>query len=103
MLDERKIMQEQLNIFIKDLETIESYYKDGYSILWDILKCNLTVTYNNNKYVVSLVIKDNQCYWHLVPYNHSFFETAIEDGICNFNYVLFAIKENEMLYNKKGN
>ena len=64
------------------------------------LKNELNITYKQKQYVITLVNKDEQFYWHLVPYNNSFYETAIDNGL---TIVLFAIKENEELYEKKGN
>ena len=76
---------------------IDEYYSQGYKIVWDLQNSQLIINYNGSKdYVVDVVINfDNSYYWHLTPYNNSYFETRIDN---NFNYVLFAIKENEELY-----
>lgn len=81
----------------KDFQTYINY---GYKMEYDLYSCELIITYLKKQYVVTLVNKDGQFYWHLVPYNKSFFETSIDNGL---SIVLFAIKENEELYEKKGN
>ncbi len=93
-----KMMLKEVSKLINSKE-FKIYIDYGFIILYDIYHCELIITYKQTKYAVTLVNKAEQFYWHLVPYNKSFFETSIKNGL---TIVLFAIKENEELYVKKG-
>lgn len=103
MSDTIKIMIKQFYKFIRDDRNLVLQYKnDGYEIEWDLYKAILTVTYKNKKYVITITKINNHFYWHLSPYNNSYFETKIDRTKCNLDYVFLAIKENEEFFNKKG-
>lgn len=85
------LMLKYMDLLIQD----KKYIEDGFNIQFDMNNFELIITYKNKEYIVKLTRIDNQLYWHLVPYNNSVFNTAIENGL---NVVLFAIKENEELY-----
>ena len=62
----------------------------------------LRVKYNNKIYKVSIVKEDDKHFWYLTPYNKSYFTTLAKDRN-SFDTVVFAIKEHDELYKKKGN
>lgn len=66
-----------------------------------ILKQWFTIV--KKKYIISIIELDEILYWHLEPYNGSVFNTRIDATGEKLKMVLFAIKENEELYSKKGN
>lgn len=94
-----EMMLKEMDKLIKTHD-FQEYINYGFKIEFIPQKCELNITYKQKQYVITLVNKDEQFYWHLVPYNNSFYETAIDNGL---TIVLFAIKENEELYEKKGN
>ena len=100
MQDVRKLMLEQIGLLIDNTALLQEYKNLGFKIVWDIRKNKLIIRYCNRKYEISLISYNDLACWHLAPYNNSFLETSIENGI---NIVFFAIKENEELYVKKGN
>lgn len=100
MLDIPKMMLKELDKFIQNKDTFNQYINDGFAFHYDLYTFNLIITYSSKEYVVNLINKDEQLYWHLAPYNNSFFETSIDNGL---DIVIFAIKENDELYSKKGN
>lgn len=100
MLDRPNLILKELNKLIKNKDIFKQYINDGYYFHYDLYTFDLLITYRSKEYVVNLIDKDDQLYWHLVPYNNSFFETNIDNGL---DIILFAIKENEDLYSKKGN
>lgn len=100
MLDIPKMMLKELDKFIQNKDTFNQYINDGFTFNYDLYTFELIITYRSKEYVVNLKNKDEQLYWHLVPYNNSFFETSIDNGLY---IVVFAIKENDELYSKKGN
>lgn len=98
MLDIPRMMLKELDKLIKNKDKFNQYIKDGFSIHYDLYTFNLLITYKRKKYVVSLIHKNEQFYWHLTQYNNSFYETTIDNGL---DIILFAIKENEKLYSDK--
>ena len=67
MRDIPKLMIQQLDSFISDPKNIDSYYKMGYKITWNLDDSTLIVKYKRKKFVISIVKKDKQYYWHLEP------------------------------------
>ena len=98
MRDIPKLMIQQLESFISDSKIIDKYYKMGHKITWNLDDSTLIVKYKRKKFVISIVKKDKQYYWHLEPYKKSYFETEVDFEHCKLNYVLFAISESR----KKG-
>lgn len=90
-----KIMLEHLDLLIQNKEQYNNYLKDGYEFYFEPETIKLIVNYKSKEYVISIIEEEKQLYWHLIPYNNSVFNTAIENGL---NVVLFSIKENEKLY-----
>lgn len=80
--------------------SFDIYIKDGYFIDYDQSDHILLITYNDIQYTVKIIEKDNEFYWHLSPYNNSYFLTNFYNP-SSFNMVLFAIKENDILYKQK--
>lgn len=93
-----KMMLKELDKYMNSSD-YEEYKNLGFKIEIDFSNCELVITYQQRQYVVRLVNKNEQIYWHLAPYNNAFFETSIDNGL---TIVLFAIKENEELFEKKG-
>lgn len=85
----------EINNLITSKE-FKNYITYGFEVEYDLYSCKLTVFYKKHQYTITLIEKENGFYWHLIPYNDSFFETSISNGL---KMVLFAIKENEELYN----
>lgn len=98
MLDIPRMMLKELDKLIENKDKFNQYIKDGFSIHYDLYTFNLLITYKKKEYVVSLIHKNEQFYWHLTQYNNSFYETTIDNGL---DIILFAIKENEKLYSDK--
>lgn len=95
MSDKPKVIINEINNFIKNDKHYKEYEDAGFLIELNLLTFDLQVTYKRKKYIISLMKKNNQYLWRLTPYNHSYYETNIENGL---SIVLFAIKENEELY-----
>ena len=75
---------------------IDKYISKGYDIKYDINNNVLIVKYNNkSEYTIKIIQDNNELYWYLEPYNNTYYTTLFENG---FDMVLFAIKENETLY-----
>lgn len=75
---------------------IDKYISKGYDIKYDINNNVLIVKYNNkSEYTIKIIQDNNELYWYLEPYNKTYYTTLFENG---FDMVLFAIKENETLY-----
>lgn len=79
---------------------INSYKNEGYSFNINNKENILLITYNNTLYEVKIVKIDKDYYWHLSPYNNSYFLTNLYNPN-SFDIVLFAIKENDALYKSK--
>ena len=90
------ILDIQIQNIIPD---INSYKNEGYSFNINNKENILLITYNNILYEVKIVKIDNDYYWHLIPYNNSYFITNLYNPN-SFNMVLFAIRENDSLYEK---
>lgn len=100
MLDIPKVMFSQIEKFIKKKSKIGYYNNMEYKLQYDLKNCNLLVKYKEKKYIIKIVNKSGDLYWHLVPYNNSFFETKLDEEKCNLDMVLFAIKEDGDLYGR---
>jgi len=97
LIDLRTIMMQQLEYIVYNSE---HYASHGYQIEFNFYNNSLEITYNKNIYTVSIIDKENKIYWHLQPYNGSFFETTVNTHQNNFDMILLAIFENDKLYNK---
>ena len=97
MSNKPKLILKELDKFI-NTKAFNQYIKDGFTFHYDLYTFDLLITYSSKEYVVNLVVKDGQYQWRLTPYNNSFFETSINNGL---DIVIFAIKENENLYVRK--
>ena len=85
---------------IKNISPKADHYKDsGYLI--EIDNDSLEIIYKDQRYTVKVVEEDGSFYWHLKPYNNSYYRTIIDSTGNHFDMVLFAIKENEELYGKE--
>ena len=94
-------INEILDIQIQSiLPDINSYKNDGYSFNINNKENILLITYNNILYETKIIKIDNDYYWHLSPYNNSYFITNLYNPN-SFNMLLFAIKENDILYKDK--
>lgn len=100
MLNIPKMMLKELDKFIQNKDIFNQYISNGLTFNFDLCTFELIITYSCKEYVVNLVNKNEKLYWHLVPYNNSFYETSVDNGL---DSIIFAIKENEELYSKKGN
>lgn len=98
-----KIIFNQFEKLTKNEEEYKKYCNDGYSILYESHNSEIVVYYCKKKYIISIIELDEILYWHLEPYNGSVFNTRIDATGEKLKMVLFAIKENEELYSKKGN
>lgn len=92
--------KEMLNIIasnINNIIEINNKYKHlGYNIY---LKNNgFEIVYKKKKYILSIKKENNIFYWHLEPYNGSYYETIINDTSNSLDMVICAINENEKLY-----
>ena len=93
-----KLIANNLNNIIK----INNKYKHlGYNIYLN--GDSFEITYNSNKYYLSVKKENNKYYWHLEPYNGSFFETFVDNKICSLDMVICAINDNENIYRKEEN
>jgi len=54
----------------------------------------LKIKYNHHYYYVIIIKENNIYYWHLKPYNKSFYTTCSKT-INSFEFILMAIKEND--------
>lgn len=91
MDDISKTLYEQLP---KITRNRKEYQNKGYSITFDMIKQNFSIRYNKCLYKVKMTKLNNKWYWHLKPYNDSYFTTKV-DNPKSFDVVLFAIKDNE--------
>ena len=79
----------------------ESYQTNEYQITYSNNENTILITYNNIQYKIEVIKIDNDYYWHLSPYNNSYFRTNLYNPN-SFDIVLFAIKENDLLYKNKN-
>lgn len=91
------------NVIVENIDNIiainNKYKKEGYEIF---LTGNfIEVYYNDVKYSIKIVEKNNQLYWHLKPYNKTYFETLINNDVSSLDMVMFAIYENETIHERK--
>lgn len=77
------------------------YSKKGFTLFLCEDKDALEVLYNNSTYNISVVKRKKDLYWHLTPYNETFFETLVNNQFNTFEMVLCAIQDNEDIH-KKG-
>lgn len=54
----------------------------------------LKIKYNHHYYYAIIIKEENIYYWHLKPYNKSFYTTCSKT-INSFEFILMAIKEND--------
>ena len=74
------------------LKNYDRYKNEGFQI-W--LHDNyLRIKYNHKIYITKIIIEENKFYWHLKPYNKSYFLTEIK-GYSSFEAIIFAIKDND--------
>lgn len=97
-----KIMLTQLNKFIADKENYSKYRSEGYTFNFNLLTSELIVNYCETEYIIKITKNNHELYWTLTPYNNSIFNTKLDTDRCNLDFPLFAIKDNEMFYKKKG-
>lgn len=60
----------------------------------------LKIKYNHHYYYVIIIKENNIYYWHLRPYNKSFYTTPYKTAN-SFELVIIAIKENHNFIHKK--
>lgn len=90
------------NVIVENIDNIiainNKYKKEGYEIF---LTGNfIEVHYNDVKYSIKIVEKNNKLYWHLKPYNKTYFETQINNDFSSLDMVMFAIYENETIHER---
>ena len=93
-----KLLLKQLDIYI--LKNINIYKKEGFKITFNCKNCSLNICYNTKEYKVSIISFENNYYWRVEPYMNSYFETRMNNQKYNFDLVLFAIKEDDLLNRK---
>lgn len=94
-----KVMISQLDLILKNHNKLSQYYKDGFKIIIDLNDSSLIVYYKSKIYNIHIEKENDDFYWILSPYNKSYFKTKIDMETSNFDILIFAIKENEELYN----
>ncbi len=60
----------------------------------------LKIKYNHHFYKVTIIIDEDERNWYLRPYRKSYFTTNAKD-YNSFELVIYAIKENDILFDKK--
>ena len=60
----------------------------------------LRIKYNHHIYMVTIIKSEEERYWYLKSYNKSYYTTNAKD-YNSFELVIYAIKENDFLLNKK--
>lgn len=81
---------------ILTINNINDYNKNGYKVKFNIKIKTFVVSYlNSKKYYIRIIPYNNQLYWHLKPYNTTYYTTLYSNGL---DMILFAIKENELLF-----
>ncbi len=60
----------------------------------------LRIKYNHKIYKVAIIKSEDERYWYLKPYNKSYYTTNARD-YNSFELVIYAIKENNILFDKK--
>ena len=85
---------------INQIQNLESYKNNGYIFNYSNNENNLSIFYNDIHYEVKIIKIENNYFWHLSPYNNSCFVTNLNNPN-SFDMVLFAIKENDTLYQNK--
>lgn len=60
----------------------------------------IIINYMEKEYVITISTYDDSHYWHLSPYNKSFFETKFTNNKNDFEILLFVIKENQLIYER---
>ena len=89
----QRAIVENINNIIK----VNKIYKyKGYKIFLN--DNSIEIIYNNSTYTVTATQINNDLYWHLKPYNNSYFETKIDNNINSFDMVIAAIHDNETIY-----
>ncbi len=82
---------------INNIIRVNKMYKcKGYKMFLD--DNSIEIIYKNSTYIVTATQINNDLYWHLEPYNNSYFETKIDKNINSFNMVIAAIHDNETIH-----
>lgn len=76
------------------LKNYANYKKEGF-IIW-IHDTYLRIKYNHKIYKASVTRENEKLYWHLKPYNKSYFITQIK-AYSTFESIIFAIKDNDKM------
>ena len=89
----QRAIVENINKIIK----VNKIYKcKGYKMFLN--DNSIEIIYNNSTYTVTATQINNDLYWHLEPYNNSYFETKIDNNINSFDIVIAAINDNETIH-----
>lgn len=81
----------------KLIHQFELYQNNEYKITYSNNEKIILITYNNIQYKIKIIKIEKDYFWHLSPYNNSYFITNLTNPN-SFNMVLFAIKENDIFY-----
>lgn len=79
-------------------EKIDIFEKKDFNIYLSSNK--IIINYMEKEYVITISTYDDSHYWHLSPYNKSFFETKFTNNKNDFEILLFVIKENQLIYER---
>lgn len=90
-----RLLLNQLDNYI--LKNIDIYEKEGFKITFNCKDCFLDILYNETEYKVIIISLENKYYWRVEPYKESYFTTEMKNQKQNFDLMLFAIKENDLL------
>ena len=74
------------------LDNYNRYRENGYEI-W-LHNDYLRIKYNHKIYKAKIIKKEDKLYWHLTPYNKSYYLTEIKN-YSTFESIIFAIKDND--------
>ncbi len=80
------------------LKNNNKYVDEGFIIY--IHSNYLKIWFNHHYYYVIIIMEEKQYYWHLKPYNKSYYTTFSKD-INSFDFVILAIKEQDKIISKK--
>ncbi|MDD2494527.1 MAG: hypothetical protein PHE29_04965 [Tissierellia bacterium] len=93
------LLLKQLDNYI--LKNINIYEKEGFKINFNCKDCFLDICYNTKDYKVNIITFKNNYYWRMEPYTDSYFTTGMNNQKQDFDLILFAIKENDLLERKE--
>lgn len=94
----KPLIKETVAFMEKDnfLDIINKYKKLEYYVGFG--KDCLIIKTRKENYSLGIIEENKILYWHLKPYNNSYFETKVNIGKGNVEKLLFVIEENEKLF-----